>query len=98
MGVSNRLRGWEEGCPLFDGVVSVWKVECSSCRAQGKLAARNGAGLRRWRVGDCSRARASTEARTIGKWGKKNHETGSVCNCRIHTALYDLCQDTRSSE
>jgi len=28
--------------PAVRPVVSVWSVECSSCRAQGELAARNG--------------------------------------------------------
>ena len=46
-------------------LVSVWNFECSSCRAQGELAARNGAEFRRRRVGGCSRARASTKARTL---------------------------------
>jgi hypothetical protein len=32
---------------------------------KGEVAARNGVELRRWRVGDCSRVRASTEARTL---------------------------------
>jgi hypothetical protein len=64
--------------PAVRPVVFVWNVEFSSCRAQGELAAPNGAELCRW----CWRLLASksfNRSSNLGKWGKRNYETESIC-------------------
>jgi hypothetical protein len=66
------------GMPAVRPVVSVWSVECSSCRAQGELAAPNGAELCRW----CWRLLAGksfNRSSNLGKWGKRNYERESIC-------------------
>ena len=85
--------------PAVRPVVSVWNVECSSCPAQRDLT-----GIKTERncalgvLAIAREQRASTEARTLENGGKNNHEMGSICTSRIHTALYACCNGTRSSE